>query len=219
MEHTKENTDTRSLPQFQVLFIVSQVIGIIAIVLTTIWSSKYWGGFGFEDANLEFNFHPPFMVALVYLCGNGILIFRGLRFKKKTPLKWIHTVFHWISLIVCGFALFTVIDFHNRKNFANFYSLHSWIGIFVSAVYFIQFFSSFVIFMIPCIPYSVRKLAMQFHVFGGLFILILLIGKWSLINCVHISINHSFSSRLCNWIYGENVVQKFKVRINKLFFN
>lgn len=106
-----------------------------------------------------------------------MLMYRALRFRPRMTVKWLHTVFHALSLLVAAFALFAVIDFHNRANFANFYSLHSWMGIFCCVFYAGKFVVSFTIYMLPCVPTSARKLIMPMHIFGGILVFVLLIGK------------------------------------------
>ncbi|KAH9587687.1 hypothetical protein MS3_00005328 [Schistosoma haematobium] len=62
----------RSSKSFIYLVIISQIFGLLAVILTAVWLGKYWGGFSWTNANTVFNYHPLFMVlGLVFLYGDG----------------------------------------------------------------------------------------------------------------------------------------------------
>ena len=73
-------------------FIISQVIGVSMVVLMSIWTGHFMGGFtGQSNPQLEFNWHPLLLtISLVYLYGNGILIYRLGRNERKSRLKVAH---------------------------------------------------------------------------------------------------------------------------------
>ena len=55
-----------------VLLAVTEVVGILAVVLVIIWMSHFRGGFAWDGSGKEFNYHPIFMVVgMVFLYGNG----------------------------------------------------------------------------------------------------------------------------------------------------
>ena len=69
--------------------IIKKVVGVIMVVLVSIWTGHCMGGFsGSDDANLVFNWHPLLMViSLVFLYGNGILVYRVARYEKQCAKK------------------------------------------------------------------------------------------------------------------------------------
>ena len=73
-------------------FIVSQVVGVSMVILMSIWTGHFMGGFtGQSNPGLEFNWHPLLLtISLVYLYGNGILIYRLGRNERKSRLKVAH---------------------------------------------------------------------------------------------------------------------------------
>lgn len=60
------------LKGFLALFGITQLFGIILVVLVTYWSIAYRGGFAFRNnIDLEFNWHPFLMIiGMVYLQGS-----------------------------------------------------------------------------------------------------------------------------------------------------
>ena len=55
----------------------------------SIWTGHFLGGFaGQSDPKLDFNWHPLLLtISLIYLYGNGILIYRLARNERKSKLK------------------------------------------------------------------------------------------------------------------------------------
>ena len=73
-------------------FVASQAVGISMVVLMSIWTGHFMGGFtGSSNPKLEFNWHPLLLtISLIYLYGNGILIYRLGRNERKSKLKIAH---------------------------------------------------------------------------------------------------------------------------------
>ena len=64
----------------------------MAVVLAGIWTGHHLGGFSWQsNPSLEFNWHPLLMIlGMIYLYGNGILMYRMFRNERKRKLKLIH---------------------------------------------------------------------------------------------------------------------------------
>lgn len=57
---------------YGMLYFVTQGVGVLLVLATSIWLGRYIGGFGFADAKQAFNFHPIFMIiGFVFIYGNG----------------------------------------------------------------------------------------------------------------------------------------------------
>ena len=92
-----------------------QVVGLGLVVLMSVWTGHFLGGFSGQvtnhsaasghvttvltpdwlqsDPGLEFNWHPLLLtISLVYLYGNGILVYRVARNERKNRLKVAHAV-------------------------------------------------------------------------------------------------------------------------------
>lgn len=67
-------------------------------------------------------------------------MFRVFRDKHRFTLKLIHAATNAVGLVFTILAALAVLVNHNQSNRANFYSLHSWVGILAIFLYFFQVF-------------------------------------------------------------------------------
>lgn len=165
----------QDLRGFTLGYSLVQVLGLTCMILVLIWTSHYLGGFaGPSLPKLEFNYHPVFMVlGLVFLYGNGILVYRALRDQRKSRLKLLHAAIQLTAFICAVVALRTVFDSHNLatpKPIPNLYSLHSWVGITTVALFSIQLACGFTMFLFPGARQWLRAVYLPLHVYFGLAI-------------------------------------------------
>lgn len=96
-----------------ILYIIAHLVGVGALVFVGLWidykkdgslknifqSNSIYFRFGFHDQpDLEFKFHPILMsLSLLFLNGEAIMIYRGLRFWPKWLTKFIHATLHTVS--------------------------------------------------------------------------------------------------------------------------
>ena len=81
-----------------------EVVGVGLVVMMSVWTGHFMGGFaGQSDPKLEFNWHPLLLtISLIYLYGNGILIYRLARNERKSKLKVAHaTVMGSATVLAC----------------------------------------------------------------------------------------------------------------------
>nr|XP_053653849.1 transmembrane ascorbate-dependent reductase CYB561-like [Cherax quadricarinatus] len=125
--------EAQHIPFFTKLFTLSQVVGILSVVLVGVWCGYFRGGFAwFNDPTLQFNWHPFLMtLGLVFFYANGAMIYRGFRSEKKKKLKILHMLIQLSAFIFSIVGLVAVFDFHNKSHppIPNMYSLHSWVGL------------------------------------------------------------------------------------------
>nr|CAD7199932.1 unnamed protein product [Timema douglasi] len=80
----------------------------------------------------------------------ALLLYRICRCCRRIYVKLFHTIFHALTIpcVVVGFI--AVLDSHNLANppIANFYSLHSWMGLVTMGLFALQFVVGFFSFLI-----------------------------------------------------------------------
>jgi len=165
---------------------IAQICGFMAVVLVGIWTGHHLGGFAWQsDPKHEFNWHPLLMtLGMIYLYGNGILMYRMFRNERKRKLKLLHAGI-MISAFLCAvIALKAVFDSHNLNPckhpsqegdtcpLPNLYSLHSWLGLLTVILFLFQWLSGMVTFLFPGLASHLRASYMPLHTFFGLFIFI-----------------------------------------------
>ena len=150
---------------------VGQALGIISVILSITWFGWYTGpnsGFGWKNPDMRFNLHPVLMtIGYLYLYGNGMLIYRLLRNKPKPFLKYLHAGLNGSAFLLVFISLIAVFSYHKEKNYADLYSLHSWIGLLTSILFFGNFVAGLGLFLYPETPQWMRAMALPFHVFAG----------------------------------------------------
>ncbi|KAF6213071.1 hypothetical protein GE061_010785 [Apolygus lucorum] len=175
----KQPAMEEDLTGFWAAFTGAQVLGVLVVILVAIWTSSMGGGFAWSSTpSLEFNWHPLLMsVGFIFLYGNSIMIYRGLRDMRKQRLKLIHAGLPILTLVCVIIAQIAVFDSHNLAvpPIPNLYSLHSWIGLGAIILYCTQWVMGLVVFLYPGASMAIRARIMSWHVFMGLTIFTLVI--------------------------------------------
>ncbi|XP_078655950.1 plasma membrane ascorbate-dependent reductase CYBRD1-like isoform X2 [Branchiostoma floridae x Branchiostoma belcheri] len=150
---------------------VVEVLGVAAIAMVCYWAAHYRGGFAWDGTGQQFNWHPVLMVVgLVFLYGNGIIIYRFLPRLRKKELKIAHASFHLAAFVFSVIGLVAVFAFRNAVGLANVYSLHSWLGIGTVALFSCQWVLGVSTYLLPFASRWIRTLFMPYHRFLGLII-------------------------------------------------
>lgn len=158
------------------LLLVTEILGVIAVVLVIVWGSSYLGGYAWDGSGKQFNWHPVLMIlGMVYFLGNSMVIYRVFSTGNKLALKIAHTVLHGGSMLFIILALVAVFEFHNQNNIPNMYSLHSWVGMATVVLFFLQFVAGFLAYLLPMCPQEYRAAMMPMHRFMGSLIFILVV--------------------------------------------
>ncbi|XP_028355507.1 transmembrane ascorbate-dependent reductase CYB561 isoform X1 [Physeter macrocephalus] len=116
----------------------SQLLGLAVVATTGTWLGVYRGGIAWESA-LQFNVHPLCMIiGLVFLQGDALLVYRVFRNEAKRTTKVLHGLLHVFAFVIALVGLVAVFDYHRKEGYADLYSLHSWCGILVFVLFFVQ---------------------------------------------------------------------------------
>ncbi|KAK6740473.1 hypothetical protein RB195_008749 [Necator americanus] len=174
--------EDQSAKLFNVLLVISQALGGLAILLVAIWMGGYEDGFSWtEDPEREFHYHPTFMVmGMVFLYGESMLVYRVFRNERKKFSKTLHVCLHSMVLVFMIIALKAVWDSHDLHKteqgeldpLPNMISLHSWIGLSVVIAFSAQYAVGFITFFAPGLSIPIRQLVMPFHQLIGMMIFV-----------------------------------------------
>ncbi|KAG8035640.1 hypothetical protein G9C98_001068 [Cotesia typhae] len=160
-----------NLTGFNFLFGLTEIVGLILIILMIVWTKNFQGGFAWtENPALEFNWHPLLMtIGLVFLYGNGMLIYRSRRTVRKRRLKLLHGGIMIFSFVLTVIALIAAFDSHNLKNppIPNMYTLHSWVGLTSVILFACQWVAGLISFLFPGLHVSIRAAYLPIHVYFG----------------------------------------------------
>ncbi|KRY21091.1 putative cytochrome b561, partial [Trichinella patagoniensis] len=159
---------------FNTICTISHLLGISTATLIGIWMGVHGGGFDWNgNWKSQFTFHPLFMaLGLQFLFGEAILIFRMFPFTNKKLLKIGHGVLHASAMVLFAFALIAAFRSHSTAAIPDLYTFHSWIGIALVACYVLQFLFGLVIFFLPVIGESIRKMYLPIHKVAGIIMFI-----------------------------------------------
>jgi len=169
-----EQAEEQNLKYFTIGTLLSQVLGLGAVVLTAIWMSQY-NGFAWT-VDKVFNFHPLFMViGFVFMYGDAILVYRVFRNNRKLTVKIMHVCMHVLALIFTVLGLKAAFDSHNLRNppLPNLFSLHSWVGLTAVVLFALQWVMGFVSFFFPKLPDEARAIYLRLHTTWGVVIFVL----------------------------------------------
>ncbi|KAL7826555.1 hypothetical protein AOLI_G00317640 [Acnodon oligacanthus] len=165
----------RTLPWYVA---ASQVLGVTCVVITGVWMGHYYGGYAWDGSSQQFNVHPLCMVlGLVFLYGDGVLVYRVFRNESKRSVKILHALLHMMALIISIVGLVAVFDYHNSANIPNMYSLHSWCGMLTFVLFFLQWLLGLAFFLFPWASTLLRSWYMPLHIFFGLVLLAMAVGS------------------------------------------
>jgi cytochrome b-561 len=79
----------RSFVFFTFLTILTQIVGLIMVILVGVWMGNYRGGFAWNsNPSIQFNYHPLFMtIGLIFLYGDGKLLLMNFELKVNFLYK------------------------------------------------------------------------------------------------------------------------------------
>ena len=174
----------QKITAFKPIFALAQLFGITIVVLISIWSGHYLGGFAWQsNPGLQFNWHPLLMtIGMVYLYGNGILMYRINPKTQKMKLKLLHAFIMLVVLVMVVIGLKAVFDSHDLNPcsenpdelcpIANMFSYHSWIGITTVVLFAMQWFLGFITFLLPGVTLKLKANYLPLHAFFGITIFV-----------------------------------------------
>lgn len=168
--------DARQRCVYLSLFGFTIANALIGLALVTLWMFKYRKvtGIGLSDADQLANLHPLLMYTfMVSLNMYAVLVYRTHYSLSKQRLKWTHAILSGANIVMSLLGVFAMFKAHLIKGWANFYSLHSWLGVMTNGFYLAQFVFGFVAFLKPGLAQHRRASLMPWHRFFGAGLLIM----------------------------------------------
>lgn len=113
-------------------------------------------------------------LAFVFCMGEAILSFRVLGIAHETE-KLIHASLHTLAIVLAAIGFTFIVQFHKDQEppSADFYNIHSTMGLGCLFLYAAQYIAGVLCFYIPKLPDRPRAFAMQFHKWGGMVLFFL----------------------------------------------
>lgn len=143
---------------------------VLVVALVLIWLVNGRHGFDTQVADYPFNYHPLFMVlAFLGLETQAVVSFAAYP-TSKWRQKLAHAALHVLAFAFMLLGLIFVFRFHADKGFPDLYSLHSWVGLTVCTVFFIQWVIGCAAFLWPGARDGVRLALVTPHRLAGIFI-------------------------------------------------
>ncbi|CAB3979051.1 Cytochrome b561 [Paramuricea clavata] len=156
----------------------SQLFGVVAMIMTGIWMSKYEDGFAWDGSDKQFNYHPLFMViGLVFLNAEAMISYRVFRYETKVVVKSMHFCLQVAAFIFAVVGLLAVFSVRNHQGGENITSLHSWIGMIIVVIFGLQLSFGFIVFVLPGVPEKTKEVYLRFHKFFGVSIFVASIAQ------------------------------------------
>lgn len=149
---------------------------LVGLTLILIWMLHYRPvtGFGLTDKGQLSNLHVLMMYTfMISLNMYSVLIYRTHYSRPKQQLKWAHAILSGTNILMALLGVAAMYKAHLMGNLANFYSLHSWIGVLTNGFYLSQFVFGFVAFLRPGWTAHRRQQLMPWHRLAGAALLVL----------------------------------------------
>lgn len=171
------HNDVRLRRIYLILFATVLFFSILGLILLLIWMFYYrpiTGIFDLTNADQLSNLHSIIMYTfMLSLNMFSLLIYRTFYFSLKGNLKWTHAILGGLNIVMSVLGVFAMLKSHWMNGYANFYSLHSWIGTTAISFYLLQFVAGFVAYLKPGLTDMRRKQLMPWHRMLGTYILVL----------------------------------------------
>lgn len=154
----------------------SVLSALTGLALLLVWVNKYSTvkGIGIDGPGKLANLHPIMMyIFMVSLNMYAVLVYRTHYSSPKQRLKWTHAVISGVNIVMSVLGVLAMVRAHDISGLANFYTLHSWIGVTTNIFYMLQFVSGFVAFLRPGMAQHRRAALMPWHRLAGALILVL----------------------------------------------
>jgi len=155
---------------FYTIWVFSVAVGVVVVVMVGLVVGR--NGFDWtatkDNADALFAYHPLFMsIGLIFLTGQGIILYRVFPHARKGLIKTVHALTHAATFILMVFALRAVFHSHTLQDKPNLNEVHSWMGITAVIIFSAQLLAGFLMFVLPGAAPTTRVWYLDFHAYFG----------------------------------------------------
>ncbi|CAG0884813.1 unnamed protein product [Cyprideis torosa] len=159
------------MPSFAywVTLAVTEILGVLSILLLIGWLVGFQQGFDWNSTKEpQFNIHMLLMpLAMLFLYGNAMLVYRTFPRVKKMTLKLIHSALLTVAVFLIIIGVYVAFNNHKLNNYPDLQSIHAWLGLLTVIFFMAQWVGGLTAFLNPGTPLRYRQAVLPWHVFFG----------------------------------------------------
>lgn len=162
--------DTKSSVSRTFMNVISISLICFFVILTFVWIFCYEDGisFGKRSANTHLLFCS---LGTIFLMGLASLSYKFITCGPYILSKSIHVSLMFFGIILLSIGMYAIM--YTFGDYVRFQSVHSCIGLVTYILILLQFIASFLINVLPCIPYEFKQKFKNWHIIFGKILLLL----------------------------------------------
>ncbi|KAK9118439.1 hypothetical protein Scep_016532 [Stephania cephalantha] len=170
---TSRRSSSNSVKPVLPLLVFARASALVVAALVLTWTLSFKTSFTPHSSThqdlIYAALHPVFMViGFIVVSGEAILVHRWWPGESRNVKKLVHLSMQGLALGCGGLGIWT--KFHGNEGIvANFYSLHSWMGLICVALFSAQWLMGFFTFWHRPEVRTMRIRMLPWHIFLGLF--------------------------------------------------
>ena len=173
------STDTFTMAQFRQrrrgLACVSVVAHISALATFAMTTGDMVYEANSSGSSLAYGtfFNHPFVATMGFACFSTFAVLSFFTYEhafgmNHTAAKYLHFFWQTCAVAAGTASVANMYAVHENAGAAHFQTLHSWLGIFVLALYWLQYFLGALVFLVKSVSVTIKKSFLATHVIVGL---------------------------------------------------
>ncbi|EYC36863.1 hypothetical protein Y032_0850g2684 [Ancylostoma ceylanicum] len=177
---TSTSSDGKLPKSYKRTLVVTQVAGVLMIILSSLWMGKFDDGFRLpEEPGIYYAYHVLLMTCSIAALGQSLLVFRLQRPNEKRKAYTKHVVFACASSLLMIIGI--LIRYGSRgsiqrpKAHATYYSIHPWVGLVTVMLCLVECFTALFVYVKPGVSKKMKEATLPCHIFIGVAIVAMLL--------------------------------------------